>query len=78
MNYVSESITHLIADNPEHPNVFDGEIYDKVSVTVSVSSAIRVKNAKLRQPGSNRKFELISLLLLLSWPFDLNRVSGFF
>ena len=36
VNYVSESITHLIADNQDHPNVFDSEIYDKVSVTVSV------------------------------------------
>lgn len=36
MNYVSESITHLIADDPDHPVVFDGEIYDKVSVTVGL------------------------------------------
>lgn len=41
VNYVSESITHLIADNPAHPKVIDGEIYEKISVTVSYVGDLR-------------------------------------
>lgn len=38
MNYMSDYVTHLVADNPEHPNVLDAiDIYDKVAVTVRKS-----------------------------------------
>lgn len=37
LNYLSDSATHLIADNPDHSNVSEAvDIYEKPVVTVSV------------------------------------------
>lgn len=36
VNYLSDIATHLIADNPEHPDINEAvEIYEKPVVTVS-------------------------------------------
>lgn len=36
LNYLTDSATHLIADNPEHANVSEAvDIYEKPVVTVS-------------------------------------------
>ena len=47
LNYLSDSATHLIADNPEHSNVSEAvDIYEKPVVTVSLrhflASAVHV------------------------------------
>jgi hypothetical protein len=35
VNYLSDTVTHLIANNPEHPDVLEAiEIYEKTVVTV--------------------------------------------
>lgn len=35
VNYLSDTVTHLISNNPDHPDVLEAiEIYEKIVVTV--------------------------------------------
>lgn len=59
MNYVSESVTHVIADDPNDFQVSDGEIYDKVSVTVGSAANCLLNESSLKRIVFRiRRFEI--------------------